>query len=141
MFYIGLHRYCGNLFLWKCSRKFCLLSTKVRKFLPSKVSSIEILLYRRQDKERRCKTSFHFSNNFLNNFVSSACLLLQNLHGMPNVSHGMPTWCTKCFGKLIWPNFNFIQAKCSIAHQKLIIERENNTKFQETTVISFCLLD
>ena len=78
---------CGNLFFVEiCSRKFCLLTKNVRKFLPSKVSPIKILPHRIQDKERRLKTSFHFSNYYLNNFVSSACLLLQNLHGVPNVS-------------------------------------------------------
>ena len=109
MFYIGIHMYCGDLFFVEiCSRKFCLLTKKVAKFLPSKFSSIKILLYRRQDKERRLKTILHFSNNYLNNFLSSVCLSLQNFHGVPSVS-------VSSFDQILtsfWQN----------ARQKLIIE-------------------
>ena len=86
MFYISIHRYCGNLFFAEvCSRQFCLLTAKVRKFLPLKFLPLKYHCTGEQDTERRLKTSFHSSNISLNNVVSSACLLLQNLHGVPNV--------------------------------------------------------
>ena len=85
MFYIGIHRYCGNLFNGNLFSQVLPLDYKNVEVLPAKVSSIKKLLYRRQDKERRLKTNFHLSNNYLNNIVSSAYLLLQYLPGVPNV--------------------------------------------------------